>query len=95
MILPILLYTPIFFRLVYDIFGTLPNKNIRTGHNVLKKRFTGALDLRYYPEKMDSVARKVYPSYTTELQERRLEKLDTLRRRGKGPPKKGSGKKKR
>ena len=59
MILPILLYTPIFFRLVYDIFGTLPNKNIRTGHNVLKKRFTGALDLRYYPEKMDSVARKV------------------------------------
>ncbi len=32
------------------------------------------------------------PDYTTDLYDRRQEKLDRLRRRGKGPPKKGQGK---
>jgi hypothetical protein len=32
------------------------------------------------------------PIYTSELQERRSAKLQKLRQRGKGPPKKGSGK---
>ena len=35
------------------------------------------------------------PEYTSELQARRLKKLEALRQRGKGPPKKGSGKKKK
>ena len=35
------------------------------------------------------------PEYTSEIQQRRLDKLETLRRRGKGPPKKGSGKRKK
>jgi hypothetical protein len=32
--------------------------------------------------------------FTTEIEERRVEKLNRLRRRGKGPPKKGEGKRK-
>ena len=46
-------------KLTRQIFGTLPNKNIRTGHQILKKRQTAVLDARYYPEKIDSAARKV------------------------------------
>ena len=46
-------------KLSRQIFGTLPNKNIRTGHKILKKRQTAVLDARYYPEKIDSAARKV------------------------------------
>ena len=38
---------------------------------------------------------KGMPEYTSEIQQRRLDKLETLRRRGKGPPKKGSGKRKK
>mmetsp|Transcript_475 Transcript_475/g.763 ORF Transcript_475/g.763 Transcript_475/m.763 type:complete len:93 (-) Transcript_475:270-548(-) len=81
-------------KITREIFGSLPNKNIRTGHQILKKRHIGKLEARYYMDEIniDAAARKVFPGYTTEIQARRLEKLDTLRRRGKGPPKKGSGK---
>mmetsp|Transcript_24523 Transcript_24523/g.23579 ORF Transcript_24523/g.23579 Transcript_24523/m.23579 type:complete len:92 (-) Transcript_24523:308-583(-) len=75
-----------------QIFGTLPNKNVRTGNQVLKKRFTGPMLERYYLEPIEPSARFTMPEYTSEIQQRRLDKLETLRRRGKGPPKKGSGK---
>lgn len=32
------------------------------------------------------------PDYKTELEERRIDALDRLKRRGKSPPKKGQGK---
>mmetsp|Transcript_17187 Transcript_17187/g.34363 ORF Transcript_17187/g.34363 Transcript_17187/m.34363 type:complete len:98 (-) Transcript_17187:225-518(-) len=81
-----------------QIFGTVPNRGVRTGMQYLKKPLTGAYEARYYMEPIEPIARKVQrecsvvPLYTSELQERRHLKLRTLRQRGKGPPKKGSGK---
>jgi hypothetical protein len=46
-------------KLTREIFGQLPNRQIRTGHQNLKKRLTGILDARYYPESIDSIARMV------------------------------------
>mmetsp|Transcript_9131 Transcript_9131/g.13818 ORF Transcript_9131/g.13818 Transcript_9131/m.13818 type:complete len:91 (-) Transcript_9131:288-560(-) len=82
-------------KLTQEIFGQLPNKGIRTGASVLKKRLTGILDARYYPESITKIARQTTPGYLTAQEDRRLLKLDVLRRRGKGPPKKGSGKRKK
>eukprot|EP00581_Thalassiosira_minuscula_P011295 CAMPEP_0183727944 /NCGR_PEP_ID=MMETSP0737-20130205/26818_1 /TAXON_ID=385413 /ORGANISM="Thalassiosira miniscula, Strain CCMP1093" /LENGTH=97 /DNA_ID=CAMNT_0025959727 /DNA_START=72 /DNA_END=365 /DNA_ORIENTATION=+ len=81
-----------------DIFGTLPNRGVRTGMQFLKKPLTGAYEARYYTEPIEPCARKAQracenvPIYTSELEERRSMKLRILRQRGKGPPKKGSGK---
>jgi len=79
-------------KLQREIFGRLPNKNIRTGTKILKKRLVAELENRYYLDPIAPIARKVTPGYTTEKEERRLLKLEQLRRRGKGPPKKGAGK---
>ena len=79
-------------KLTKDIFGALPIKGIRTGNQFLKKRHTAVLENRYYVESIDSYARKFMPGYLNEQEERRQMKLEQLRRRGKGPPKKGSGK---
>ncbi|KAL7528631.1 hypothetical protein ACHAWF_002644 [Thalassiosira exigua] len=65
-----------------DIFATLPNRGVRTGLQYLKKPLTGAYEARFYLEPIEPIARK----------ERRLAKLRVLRQRGKGPPKKGAGK---
>ena len=46
-------------KLTREIFGQLPNRHIRTGHQVLKKRMVGVLEARYYPESIDSYARMV------------------------------------
>eukprot|EP00578_Thalassiosira_sp_NH16_P012149 CAMPEP_0181116134 /NCGR_PEP_ID=MMETSP1071-20121207/21790_1 /TAXON_ID=35127 /ORGANISM="Thalassiosira sp., Strain NH16" /LENGTH=97 /DNA_ID=CAMNT_0023200361 /DNA_START=30 /DNA_END=323 /DNA_ORIENTATION=- len=81
-----------------EIFGTLPNRGVRTGMQFLKKPLTGAYHARWYMEPIEPCARKtqrycpLVPQYTSELQERRNLKLRILRSRGKGPPKKGSGK---
>ena len=42
-----------------DIFGTLPNRNVRTGMQFLKKPLTGAYEARYYMESIEPYARKV------------------------------------
>ena len=42
-----------------QIFGTLPNKNVRTGNQLLKKRLTGEFVARYYLEPIESYARIV------------------------------------
>eukprot|EP01082_Thalassiosira_pseudonana_P011592 g10833.t1 g10833 contig4:2654412-2654926(+) len=76
----------------HQIFGTLPNRGVRTGHQILKRPLTGAYEARFYMEPIEPAARVTLPTYTSELQERRLAKLRMLRQRGKGPPKKGSGK---
>ena len=47
------------YKLQREIFGQLPNKNVKTGHKILKKQFTGILEGRYYLDPIDSVARKV------------------------------------
>lgn len=77
-----------------DIFGHAPVLNMSSGFQILKKPYTGPYIARYYMENqnIDRVARKVVPGYTSDLQDRRATKLFNLRRRGKGPPKKGAGK---
>jgi small subunit ribosomal protein S33 len=67
----------------------LPNATTRFPHPFLSPFFSinssFSTHLQGIPED--------YPiKYTSEIQQRRLDKLDQLRRRGKGPPKKGAGK---
>ncbi|KAL3785368.1 hypothetical protein HJC23_011051 [Cyclotella cryptica] len=75
-----------------EIFGTLPNRNARSGAQILKRPLVGAYHARWYMEPIEPFARATNPLYTSELQERRTAKLQKLRQRGKGPPKKGAGK---
>ena len=42
-----------------EIFNHLPQLNIRTGNQKLKKPLTGAYLARYYPEPIEKAARKV------------------------------------
>lgn len=42
-----------------EIFGTLPNRGVRTGMQFLKKPLTGAYERRFYPESIEPYARRV------------------------------------
>uniref|UniRef100_A0A6U1SJF4 Small ribosomal subunit protein mS33 n=1 Tax=Cyclophora tenuis TaxID=216820 RepID=A0A6U1SJF4_CYCTE len=77
-----------------DIFGELPNldNSRRSGTKILKQAHTGPYLARYYPDPIANSARKATPGYKTELEERRERKALVMRRRGKGAPKKGAGK---
>mmetsp|Transcript_21918 Transcript_21918/g.47805 ORF Transcript_21918/g.47805 Transcript_21918/m.47805 type:complete len:103 (+) Transcript_21918:290-598(+) len=88
-------------KVIREIFGSVPtsrtHRGVRNGMDVLAKTQTGPYDRRYFMDPIEPYARKAMPDgypikYTSALQQRRLDKLDQLRRRGKGPPKKGSGK---
>jgi hypothetical protein len=46
-------------KLSQQIFGHLPNMHMRTGNKFLKKRFTGIIEARYYPESITPIAKKV------------------------------------
>ena len=74
------------------VFENLPVVNYRTGNKFLKQKPIGPLIVDYYAENLTKSFRKVSPGFLTEQAERRLEKLQRLKRRGKGPPKKGMGK---
>jgi small subunit ribosomal protein S33 len=77
-----------------QIFGNLPQLNppLRTGNKVLRKKLVGPLFDRPNDQPFEDVMRKEFPDFLTEKEERRRAKLSYLRRRGKGPPKKGEGK---
>ncbi|KAJ8605160.1 hypothetical protein CTAYLR_000347 [Chrysophaeum taylorii] len=78
------------------IFGTLPPSRVRTGNKLFRKRLKGPLFADYYFDvsggDVHKIGREVIQGWLSDKQERRVEKLETLRRRGKGPPKKGQGK---
>jgi len=85
-----------------EVFGYAPPsfQNQRTGFQTAKKQLQGVYLKQYYEAHapIDPHVRKVLGKdfkWVTDKQERRLEKLARLRREGKGPPKKGSGKKKK
>jgi hypothetical protein len=42
-----------------QIFGTLPNRGVRTGMQFLKKPLTGEYEARYYFDSIEPCARKV------------------------------------
>mmetsp|Transcript_30412 Transcript_30412/g.71195 ORF Transcript_30412/g.71195 Transcript_30412/m.71195 type:complete len:104 (+) Transcript_30412:356-667(+) len=90
-------------NVIRDIFGAVPTSAThgkhaaRNGMKELQQTQNGVYLKRYFLDSMDAAARKGIPEdypikYTSEIQQRRLDKLDQLRRRGKGPPKKGAGK---
>jgi small subunit ribosomal protein S33 len=72
-------------------FGNLPIVNYRTGFKILRQMPIGPL-ANNFPVDPTHAYKKLMPTFTTELEERRIDKLDRLRRAGKGPPKKGQGK---
>lgn len=73
-------------------FGNLPIVNYRTGYKYLKQMPSGPMAAQYYIPDMAREFRKYAPDFQTEQEERRSEALVRLRRRGKGPTKKGEGK---
>lgn len=78
-----------------EVFGQFPQIGVRTGYQKAKKPMTGVYLNYYYPDHLAPAIRKYDPSYRTELEERREAKRSFNKRRGKGPPKKGSGKQKK
>mmetsp|Transcript_29656 Transcript_29656/g.60565 ORF Transcript_29656/g.60565 Transcript_29656/m.60565 type:complete len:97 (+) Transcript_29656:62-352(+) len=80
-----------------EIFGTAPTmQGVRLPYSKISKTLTGPYIARQYPEPIEKFARTAMKysgvQYYSAQEQRRLDKLDILRRRGKGPPKKGSGK---
>eukprot|EP01038_Epipyxis_sp_PR26KG_P014904 gene14904-20045_t len=76
-----------------NCFGNLPIVPYRTGNKILRQKLMGPLVMKHYlPQGIDRAARKIAPDYKSPLEQRRFDKADRLKRRGKGPPKKGQGK---
>mmetsp|Transcript_22357 Transcript_22357/g.37394 ORF Transcript_22357/g.37394 Transcript_22357/m.37394 type:complete len:103 (-) Transcript_22357:172-480(-) len=73
-------------------FGNLPVVNYRTGFKYLRRKPIGPLAVNHYIPDMTRRFRDITDDFTTELEDRREDKLARLKRRGKGPPKKGHGK---
>ncbi|KMT13967.1 hypothetical protein BVRB_4g078000 [Beta vulgaris subsp. vulgaris] len=72
-----------------QIFGHVLNPTSqRSAHKVLRKKLIGEKVAEWYPYdiKHDD------PVVMAQKEEERLSKLEMLKRRGKGPPKKGHGK---
>lgn len=71
------------------IFGHIINPTgQRTSHKILRKKLIGEKVAAWYPYDV----RNDDPIVMEDLEEERLDKLEMLKRRGKGPPKKGQGK---
>ena len=74
------------------IFGALPWSPVRTGNKVLRKKLVGDLFDPPNNKPFEDIVRSEFPDFLTDHEERRRMKLQYMRRRGKGPPKKGMGK---
>ena len=74
------------------IFGNRPIVAHRTGFKYLERRPVAAIATNHYVDDMTGDFKAIVKEYTTEVEERRTDALARLRRRGKGPPKKGQGK---
>jgi small subunit ribosomal protein S33 len=76
------------------IFGNLPVVNHRTGMKLLRRKPIGPLMNDWYMKTMGGKVfrRTVDPQYMTEQEDRHASALALLKLRGKGPPKKGHGK---
>ena len=89
-------FTPAFLALIDETsrkcFGNLPVVNYRTGFQLLKKKPIGPLLINYYIPDSTKAFKRIAPDYKSEIEERRIDSLERLKRRGKGPPKKGQGK---
>ncbi|XP_019157931.1 PREDICTED: uncharacterized protein LOC109154651 [Ipomoea nil] len=71
------------------IFGHVLNPTgERSAHKILRKKLIGDKVAQWYPHDI----RKDDPLVMAQEEQERLSKLEMLKRRGKGPPKKGQGK---
>ncbi|KAJ6933948.1 hypothetical protein NC651_009118 [Populus alba x Populus x berolinensis] len=71
------------------IFGHVLNPTgLRSPHKILRKKLFGEKVAQWYPHDIT----KDDPLNIDRREEKRLSKLEILKRRGKGPPKKGQGK---
>ena len=89
-------------RVQQEVLGWAPPSmnNQRSGTKFASRQLDGVYLNQYYTahESIDVTARKVIKGWRNEQEQRRDEKLRMLRRKGKGPPKKGAkhkGKKKK
>ena len=73
-------------------FDNLPIVPYRTGNKLLRQKPIGPMAIQYYHEDQTKSWKKMSPDFQTEYQERRADSLYNRQRRGKGPPKKGQGK---
>ncbi|CAM6113371.1 unnamed protein product [Calypogeia fissa] len=71
-----------------QIFGNVVGSGMQSGRKVLSQKLVGEKIAAWYPTPMQ----KVDPFYEDPQEKRRILKLERLKRRGKGPPKKGHGK---
>ncbi|KAM7500408.1 hypothetical protein LguiA_024822 [Lonicera macranthoides] len=70
------------------IFGHVLNPTgERTAHKILRKKLIGEKVAQWYPYDI----KKDDPLVMARQEQERLSKLEMLKRRGKGPPKKGQG----
>lgn len=74
------------------VFGNMPIVNYRTGFRLLKRKPSGPFVAKHYIPDMAPNMRKLDPNFRTDVEQNRADKLVRLKRRGKGPPKKGQGK---
>ena len=74
------------------VFGNLPIVPYRTGFKLLRQKPISPMAMNYYLPDYTSKIKAVAPDYMTEMEERRTDALARLKRRGKGPAKKGQGK---
>lgn len=89
-------FTPAFKAVIEEsarkIFGNLPVVNYRTGNKFLKRKPLGPIAINYYPADPERPFRNIVKDFATDVEMRRADSLYRLKRRGKGPPKKGHGK---
>jgi small subunit ribosomal protein S33 len=89
-------FSPAFKAIIHETsrkcFGNLPIVPYRTGFKLLRQKPIGPLVANHYLPETTKLFKTVAPDFMTELDERRAEALARLRRKGKGPPKKGQGK---
>ena len=71
------------------LFGNASVTQLRSGRKLLSRKLIGPTLMSWYPPTMESYKD---PYYTSAEDQRRALKLEKLRRKGKGPPPKGAGK---
>ena len=89
-------FTPLIKEMIREsarkCFDALPIVPYRTGNKLLRQKPIGPMAVHYYLPDLTKSFKKISPDFQTPAQELRANALYQLERRGKGPPKKGQGK---
>ncbi len=88
-------FSPAFIKVIDEssrkVFGNLPIVPYRTGFKLLRTKPIGPLLNSYFPHDFTKNFRSVLDNFQTDLEQRRANALLRAKRQGKGPPKKGEG----